>query len=124
MCKNFIKWNFDLVAKTEDFPLLDLDLMVSILKDDDIVVEDEYTLFQYLVFWIDSQRSKFSAEDAEDSELEEKMFQIVQQSIELIRFPMMAPRQLADMLLCPLTQKYKEFLMENMAIGMAFHSGK
>ena len=94
--------------------------MISILKDDDIVVDDEYTLYLYLDFWIDCQKSKFSADDPE---FEEKMFQIVQQSIELIRFPMMAPRQLADMLLSPLTQKYKEFLMEKMAIGMAFHSG-
>jgi hypothetical protein len=120
MCKNFIKWNFDFVAKTEDFPLLDPELMISILRDDDIVVEDEYTLFQYLDFWIDCQKAKFSADDPQ---LEEKLFEIVQHSVELVRFPMMSPRQLADMLLSPLTQKYKEFLMEKMAIGMAFHSG-
>lgn len=43
--------------------------------------------------------------------------------MKFVRFPMMTPRQLADLLLVPLTIKYKEFFVTRMAIGMSFHSG-
>ncbi len=45
-CRNYLKWNFEIVFKAEDFPHLELDLFVSILCDDDIVVFDEYRLYQ------------------------------------------------------------------------------
>lgn len=41
-----------------------------------------------------------------------------------IRFPMMSPRQLAELLLSPLIKKYKEFFVERMGIGMLYHSGQ
>lgn len=37
---------------------------------------------------------------------------------------MMSPRQLADLLLSPLINKYKDFFVERMAIGMYFHAGQ
>lgn len=52
------------------------------------------------------------------------MGQLVVEVMSHVRFPMMSPRQLADLLLSPLTKTYKEFFVERMAIGMAFHSGK
>mgnify|MGYP006989421241 CR=1 FL=1 len=51
------------------------------------------------------------------------MEQLVIEVMSNIRFPMMSPRQLAELLLNPLTTKYKEFFVEKMAIGMSFHSG-
>jgi hypothetical protein len=51
------------------------------------------------------------------------MEQLVVEVMSHVRFPMMSPRQLADLLLSPLTKTYKEFFVERMAIGMAFHSG-
>lgn len=51
------------------------------------------------------------------------MTALLQDVMSHIRFPMMSPRQLAELLLSPLTTKYKEFFIERMAIGMAFHSG-
>lgn len=44
-CYKFIKWNFEMVAKSSDFPYLELDLFTMILCEDDLVVHDEYTLF-------------------------------------------------------------------------------
>jgi BTB/POZ domain-containing protein 17 len=38
-----------------------------------------------------------------------------------VRFPMMSPRQLADLLLSPLVTKYKDFFINRLALGMAFH---
>ena len=40
-----------------------------------------------------------------------------------VRFPMMTPRQLAELLLVPLTSRHKDFFVERMAMGMSFHSG-
>lgn len=57
--------------------------------------------------------------DAEtvESYLESLVYEVMSH----IRFPMMSPSQLADLLIHPLTQKYKEFFVERMGIGMAFH---
>lgn len=41
-----------------------------------------------------------------------------------VRFPMMTPRQLAELLLVPLTSCHKDFFVERMAMGMSFHSGE
>ncbi|CAG7717490.1 unnamed protein product [Allacma fusca] len=120
-CRDFIKWNFDSMSKAEDFHHLDLELLTSILIEDDVVIYDEFALFFCVDNWISCQRDKIPANDPN---LEERMLQIVQESMGCIRFPMMSPRQLADLLLCPLTQKYKEYLMERMTIGMAFHSDR
>lgn len=44
-CKNYIRWNLEMVAKADDFPLLDVELFSSILSQDDLVVFDEYSLY-------------------------------------------------------------------------------
>ena len=67
------------------------------------------TLFHCLVKWIEAQ--------------EEQNENLIRQVFSYVRFPMMSPRQLADLLLCSLTQRYKEFFVERMAVSMAFHSG-
>lgn len=70
---------------------------------------------RYVVKWLDYQKEKYA---------EEYMEQLVTEVMSHIRFPMMSPRQLAELLLSPLTKKYKEFFVERMAIGMSFHSGQ
>ena len=44
-CRNFIKWNFDMISKKDDFHHLDLELLTSILLEDDVVIYDESALF-------------------------------------------------------------------------------
>ncbi|XP_037789207.1 uncharacterized protein LOC119584586, partial [Penaeus monodon] len=53
----------------------------------------------------------------------DRMEWLTYEVMKFVRFPMMTPRQLADLLLVPLTIKYKEFFVTRMAIGMSFHSG-
>jgi len=119
-CRNFIKWNFEEIAKAEDFPYLELDLLSSILLDDDIAVFDEFTLYQCVDYWVCCQKSKFLPDDPE---MEAKMEHIVHVAMACIRFPMMSTRQIAEMILSPLTLKYKDYMMEQMRTGMAFHTG-
>lgn len=87
-----------------------MDVLISLIHMDDLAIYDEITLFHCLVRWIEAQ------EDHNEN--------LIRQVFSYIRFPMMTPRQLADLLLCSLTQRYKEFFVERMAIAMAFHSGK
>lgn len=70
------------------------------------------------------QKKRLSHDTANTSDdVNAHMEQLVVEVMSHIRFPMMSPRQLAELLLCPLTKIYKEFFVERMAIGMAFHSG-
>jgi len=120
MCKDFIKWNLDMIVRADDFPLLEAEQMCDILIEDDVVVDDEYTLYCYLDFWIQGQKARLP----NTMEGEASLLELVEHTLSLIRFPMMTPRQLADLLLIPLTQKYKEFLMDHMSMSMVFHSGR
>ena len=107
--RDYVRWNFQNVAAQEDFGTCETDVLISLIQLDDLVIYDEMTLFLCLVRWIDSQ------EDHNEN--------LIRQVFAYVRFPMMSPRQLADLLLCSLTQRYKDFFVERMAIAMVFHSG-
>lgn len=98
------------MAAQDDFGTCEVDVLISIIQMDDLAIYDEMTVFHCLVKWIEAQ------EDPNEN--------LVRQVFSYVRFPMMTPRQLADLLLCSLTQRYKEFFVERMAIAMAFHSGE
>jgi hypothetical protein len=122
-CHNFVKWNIELVAGTADFANFELDVLVSLLHQSNLVIQDEMTLYKCLETWLNHQSNRLKKE-LSTSEFDVALKQIVATVMLLVRFPMMSPRQLADLLLSPLTQKYKEFFVERMAIGMSFHSGQ
>ncbi|XP_015117580.1 BTB/POZ domain-containing protein 17 [Diachasma alloeum] len=121
-CQNFIKWNIELVARTADFGNFELDVLVTLLHQSDLVIKDEMTLYRCLEDWLDHQASRLKVQ-LTPAEFESTLKQLVVAVMTPVRFPMMSPRQLAELLLSPLTKKYKEFFVERMAIGMAFHSG-
>lgn len=125
MCQNFVKWNLELVAETTDFGNFEPEVLVSLLQQNDLVVLNEMALYSCVVKWLDLQKERLS-HDASNTvgDIDAHMEQLVVEVMSHVRFPMMSPRQLADLLLCPLTKTYKEFFVERMAIGMAFHSGQ
>lgn len=47
-CRNYLKWNLEKVYEAEDFPYLGIELFVSVLEDDDLVVADENQLYKYV----------------------------------------------------------------------------
>ncbi|XP_034950886.1 BTB/POZ domain-containing protein 17 [Chelonus insularis] len=122
-CQNFIKWNIELVAKTSDFGNFELDVLVSLLHQSSLVIKDEMTLYKCLESWLNYQANRMKAQ-LPPLEYESTLKQLVIAVMTPVRFPMMSPRQLAELLLSPLTKKYKEFFVERMAIGMSFHSGQ
>ncbi|XP_034235411.1 BTB/POZ domain-containing protein 17 [Thrips palmi] len=137
-CKDFIKWNLQLIAQTPDFGNFEPDILIDILQQDDIVVVDEMTLLQYVVRWVNYQRYALFAEagyilDEEDGEIwdidpktltdvNNQIKDLVCRVITHIRFPMMSPTQLASLLIEPLVQEFKEFFVQRMAIGMSYHA--
>lgn len=122
-CQNFIKWNLELVARTADFGNFDLDILISVLHQSSLVIKDEMTLYKYLECWLYHQENRLRTQLSHD-ELEATLEQLVIAAMTTVRFPMMSPRELAELLLFPLTKKYKEFFVERMSIGMSFHSGQ
>ncbi|XP_076655042.1 transport and golgi organization 10 [Halictus rubicundus] len=122
-CQNFIKWNLELVFKTADFGNIDLDNLVSLLHQSSLVIKDEMTLYKCLESWLDHQATRLKTQMSVD-EFNVTIKQLVITVMTPVRFPMMSPRQLAELLLSPLTQKYKEFFVERLSIGMSFHSNQ
>ncbi|KAL3276441.1 hypothetical protein HHI36_011822 [Cryptolaemus montrouzieri] len=122
ICQDYIKWNFELVANTPDFSNIDPDTLLFLLKQNDLVVYNEMVLYNCVVRWLDLQRVKLINENL-NVDVEEYMKDLVESVMSYIRFPMMTPRELADLLLSPLIKQHKEFFVDRMSIGMSFHSG-
>lgn len=120
-CQNFVKWNLEIVARTSDFGNFHHEILAKLLQQNDLVVHDEMAVYNCVVRWLELQREQLT-EDSEP-ELEAQMEALVEEVMSYVRFPMMTPRQLAELILSPLTKRYKEFFIERMAIGMSFHSG-
>ncbi|XP_014225379.1 BTB/POZ domain-containing protein 17 [Trichogramma pretiosum] len=123
ICNNFVKWNFELISNTADFEYFELDSLIPLLHQSNIVIKDEMTLYKCLEKWINLQILRVQ-ESSSSTIYDSTINQIVEMIILSVRFPMMSPRQLADLLLSPLTQKYKEFFIDRMSIAMSFHSGQ
>lgn len=45
-CRNFIKWNFELVANTSDFGNFQSDVLAMLLQQNDLVVQNEMALYK------------------------------------------------------------------------------
>lgn len=122
-CQNYIKWNFESVANTPDFSNFDVDMFIKILEQNDIVVHNEMVLYNCVVRWLDLQRIKLCQQNVFSKNLDEDFRCLVEKIMRFIRFPMMTPRELADLLLSSIIKQHKEFFVDRMAIGMKYHSG-
>lgn len=122
-CQNYMKWNLESIANTPDFSNIDIEMLTKILQENDLVVYNEMVLYNCVVRWLDLQRIKIQT-DLPQQETDRYMKILVEEVMKYIRFPMMTPRELADLLLSPLTKENKEFFVDRMAIGMTYHSGQ
>ncbi|XP_030767399.1 BTB/POZ domain-containing protein 17 [Sitophilus oryzae] len=119
-CHNYLKWNFEAVANTSDFTNIDCDTFVKVLQQSDVVVHNEIMLYNCVVRWLDLQKNKMHLNR---TFTQESFKRLVEKVMVYIRFPMMTPRELADLLMSPLIKQNKEFFVDRMAIGMKYHSG-
>ncbi|CAG0894860.1 unnamed protein product [Cyprideis torosa] len=104
----FLTSNFELISSSPDFFSVDADSLEELCSRDSLVVMDEYSLFCAVSNWAQKQ-----------PDLNE---QLVEKVFSPIRFPMMTPRQLANLLLLPVVKEYKNFFVEKMVIAMGYHT--
>lgn len=123
-CQNYIKWNLESIANTPDFSNIEPDMLIRLLKENDIVVYNEMVLYNCVVRWLDLQRIKMCNQELSAEEIDENIRELVHSVMSYIRFPMMSPRELADLLMSSLIKQHKEFFVDRMAIGMTYHSGQ
>ncbi|XP_028140055.1 kelch-like protein 4 isoform X1 [Diabrotica virgifera virgifera] len=122
-CQNYIKRNFEIVANTPDFCNFDINMFSHILEQNDIVVHNEIVLYNCAVRWLDLQRIKLYQHGLTSEEIETEFRLLTEKILTYIRFPMMSPRELADLVLSPVLKLHKEFYMDRMSISMNYHSG-
>lgn len=116
-CINFIKWNLEAVANNPEFGELEAELLIGLLQQNDIVVYNEMVLYNCVMRWLDLQKVRLIQSKATQLEIDTELDRLVQNVMTYIRFPMMTPRELADLLLSPLIKLHKEFFVDRMAIG-------
>ena len=119
LCLDFIKWNFDLVSRSIDWPNLELESLVLILSSSDIVTLQEMMVFRSLESWLTTRRQEMKERGEENINLH--MERLTLQCMEHVRFPMMTPAHLADLLLSPLISRHMEQMVSRMAAAMAYH---
>ncbi|CAK1543789.1 unnamed protein product [Leptosia nina] len=123
-CQNFVKWNMEWVWSKADISELEDETMLLLLQQSDLVVHNECVLYRFVEKWLNQQKERLSLSGASEAECKQHWDSLVSTIVSHVRFPMMCPKQLAKLLLCPLTQEYKEFFMERMAIAMSYQSGQ
>jgi len=119
LCLNFIKWNFDVVSESIDWPNLELDSLIQVLSSSDLVTLQEVQVFRSVERWLGARRQEMVNRGEENISLH--MERITLSCMEHVRFPMMSPAQLADLLLSPLLSKHMDTMVTRMAAAMAYH---
>ena len=122
MCLDFIKWNYETVSKSIDWQNIESESLVHLLNCSDIVVHDEMVIFSSVQKWLDETESRMEREGENNIHLH--MERLTQATVSCVRFPMMTPSQVADLLLSPLTKHHMAFMVERMSGAMAYHRNK
>ncbi|XP_055389941.1 BTB/POZ domain-containing protein 17 isoform X2 [Condylostylus longicornis] len=122
--KKYLKYNLEMVSESKDFAELDTNILILLLQQNDIVVKSEYTLFNILKKWLVSKKEQLDSDSSYTDEEKKAIYiQLLESTVVHIRFAMMTPKELAHLLLNPIVEHHKEFLVQRMAIGMSYHSG-
>lgn len=126
--QNFLKWNLDIVAEARDFVELDINILIALLQQNDLVLKNEYVLFEYVENWCNMRKRQMDIEQTTNSITDEQKAQNVRDMMRSvfihIRYAMMTPRELAKLLLKPMVKGDAEFFVERISIGMAYHAGQ
>uniref|UniRef100_U5EUX5 Putative transport and golgi organization n=1 Tax=Corethrella appendiculata TaxID=1370023 RepID=U5EUX5_9DIPT len=123
--QKFLKWNLDIVAETNDFCDLDVNYLIVLLQQNDLVLQSEFSLFEYVEKWLMNKKEQIEREpDLNDDEKQHYVITTLHSVIVHIRFAMMTPTELSKLLVRPIMNWHKEFFVERIAIGMSYHSGQ
>jgi len=122
LCLDFIKWNYETVSHSIDWCNIESESLVNLLNSSDIVVHDEMVVFNSVETWLTETEERMMKEGENNIDLH--MQRLTQATVSCVRFPMMTPSQVADLLLSPLTKHHMAFMVERMSGAMAYHRGQ
>jgi len=123
LCANFIKANFQMVSKTIDFSTMEPEVLASLLRCNDLVIEDEFCLFECISQkWLNVKKRNMVASGEENVDIHFDHF--VKLLMPQIRWPMMNPGQLANLLLDPLSKSHMHLVVDRIRAGVRYHQGE
>ena len=111
-----------MVSKTIDFPNMEPELLVSLIQCNDLVIEDEFKLFECISRWLSAK--KLIMETSGEDNIELHFDRYVNLLMPHVRFPMMTPHQLVDLLLNPLSQSHTHLIVDRIRAGLSYHKGQ
>ena len=98
---------------------MELDSLLPVLSSSDLVTTQEIQVFRSVERWLLAKREQMEKDGEENIGLH--MERLTVSCMEHVRFPMMTPAQLADLLLSPLISSHMEPMVQRMASAMAYH---
>jgi len=122
LCANFIKSNFEMVSKTIDFPSMEPELLTTLIRSNDLVIYDEFKLFDCISRWLTSRKAIMENSGEENIDLHFDRYVNVLMSH--VRFPMMSHHQLVELLLHPVSKSHTNMIVEKIREGLRFHKGE
>lgn len=126
--QRFLKWNLDIMADARDFVDLDINILIALLQQNDLVLKNEYELFTYAENWFNMKKRQIDVEQTTSSITDEEKSRNLQDMLRSIfvhiRYPMMSPRDLANLLLKPIIKQDADFFVQCISNGMTFHAAQ
>ena len=123
LCAAFIKANFQMVSQNIDFAHMEPELLASLIRCNDLVIEDEFALFECISQkWLNVNKRNMIAAGEENVDLHfDKHVKLLMPHI---RWPMMTPGQLANLLLDPLSKSHMHLVVDRIRAGVRYHQGE
>lgn len=123
--QRFLKWNLKIVAESKDFLDLDTNILIILLQQNDLVIESEFLLFQYVQKWVlNKQEQIFTEYSLADEEKRKEVRYITETVMKHIRFPMMSPAEVSRILQEePVSKQNPKLFTEFITLAMSFHAG-
>lgn len=107
-CAQYLAWNFQNLTLSPAWSQLPVALLKALLARSDLVVPDEYFLFQMVESWITQKNDSISSDIGADL-------------LDHIRFPMVPAEKLYQMDSSPLFSAHRNLFYENMMKGFQFN---
>lgn len=113
-CLNFIKWNFECVASSDQFLRLDGETLLCLLRSDDLVVSDETSVYRHVLRWL--------AHVGDDGETNEDHCDAIT-LLRHVRFLMMSVSQLMELPSIQSGDDVRAFLIQRMVLASSAQLG-
>ena len=115
VCKDFICMNFHKVTATEDFLLMEKDVLTDFIRLSDLVVPDEFTLYNGIARWLNYHHKKPNISPLDFRNL-------VLHVLSFVRFALIPPSNLQQLENDLLAATFKDFFTEKVHMAMQYHA--